>query len=86
MAGVTVRDGKGKFETRTRLVKNAGDGGEAVDRLTRSLELEGGLQSVLAARERRGTEVHPAVRGLGGAGQKVRNSTGGSAIASRWAK
>ena len=51
MAGVTVRDGKGKFETRTRVVKNAGDGGAAVYRLTRSLELEGGLQSGLAARK-----------------------------------
>lgn len=85
MAGVTVRDGKGKFETRTRVVKNAGDGGAAVDRLTRSLELESGLQSGLAARKT-GTEVHPAVRGSGGAGRKVQNSTGGSAIASRWAK
>ena len=51
MAWVTVRDGKGKFETRTRVVKNAGDGGAAVYRLTRSLELEGGLQSGLAARK-----------------------------------
>lgn len=53
MAGVTVRDGKGKFETRARVVKNAGYGGEAVDRLTRILELEGGLRSVLAARKAR---------------------------------
>ena len=32
MAGATLRDGKGKFETRARVVKNAGDGGAARDR------------------------------------------------------
>ncbi len=35
MAGATLRDGKGKFETRTRVVKNAGDGGAAGDRRER---------------------------------------------------
>ena len=35
MAGATLRDGKGKFETRARVVKNAGDGGAARDRRER---------------------------------------------------
>ena len=35
MAGATLRDGKGKFETRTRVVKNAGEGGAAGDRRER---------------------------------------------------
>jgi len=51
MAGATLRDGKGKFETPARVVKNADDGGAAGDRLTRSLVVAGALQSVLAARK-----------------------------------
>jgi hypothetical protein len=51
MAGATLRDGKGKFETPARVVKNADDGGAAGDRLTRSLGVAGALQSVLAARQ-----------------------------------
>ena len=35
MAGATLRDGKGKFETPARVVKNAGDGGAAGDRRER---------------------------------------------------